>query len=154
MFKGSSSNIDELTDVVNSWSSYCENIVIPVKTVKVFPNSKPWASKSLKLLLSRKKKAFREGNPLLMRALQKEIKHAIWIGKKKYKEKIETQLQMNNLGSAWDSMKIITGTKKGDKRNIQLNGYKSDVLLAQSFNDFYGDQRWSAGSAPCRPLFR
>lgn len=62
MFKESCSYIDELTDVVSSWISYCESHVIPDKTVKVYPNSKPWVSKSLKSLLQEKKRAFMEGN--------------------------------------------------------------------------------------------
>lgn len=63
MFKDSGSDIDVLTDVNSSWIAYCENTVIPTKVFKVYPNSKPWVSKSLKSLLHKKKMAFKEGNP-------------------------------------------------------------------------------------------
>lgn len=89
------------------------------------------------MLLSRKRKAFRDGNLADMRNLQKEIKREIWVSKIKYKEKIETQLRRNNLGSTWDSLKTITGIKADSKRDIQLNDFQSDAHLAQSFNDFY-----------------
>jgi len=49
-FTESSQDLDELTDVV---SSYCEDIVTPQKEVKICPNSKPWVSEHLKLLLKR-----------------------------------------------------------------------------------------------------
>ena len=137
MFKESCNNIDELTDVTCSWISYCENTVIPVKTVKIYPNSKPWISKSIKVLLDKKKKAFREGNLIEMRNTEKEIKREIRAGKLRYKNKIENQLRMNNLGSAWSSMKTIVGLKEEGRTNIQLSGYNSDLQLAEEFNGFY-----------------
>lgn len=42
VFVDSSSDLDELTDFVSSWVSYCEDIVTPGKMVKVYPNSRPW----------------------------------------------------------------------------------------------------------------
>ena len=54
MFKASSANINELTDAVTSWSLYCEDTVIPDRIIKVYPNSKPWITKSLKSLLQKK----------------------------------------------------------------------------------------------------
>ena len=137
MFFESSVDINELTDVVSSWSLYCENIVIPVKTIKVYPNSKPWVTKSLRSLLQKKNIAFREGNTDRLRSLQKEIKKEVKAGKIKYKEKIEAQLRANNLGSAWDGMKTITGLKESCKKRVSLDNYNCDQHLAQSLNDFY-----------------
>lgn len=127
MFKESSADIDELTDVMSSCVSYCENSVIPEKIVKTYPNNKPWVSKTLKDLIYREKKAFREGNRLILCNLQKEIKCEIRACKRQYKEKIECQLKTNNLGSAWDSMKMITGAKECSRKKVQLNGYNSDL---------------------------
>ena len=72
MFK-ECSDIDELTDVISSWVSYCKDTVIPIKAVKVYTNSKPWVTKSLKGLLCEKNRAFTEENS-------------------KSKDKLETQL--------------------------------------------------------------
>ncbi len=57
-------------------------------------------------------------------------------GKSMYKDKIETQLRMNNLCTACDSMKCIV-LKEGRGSNTELNCYKSDLKLAQGFTDFY-----------------
>ncbi len=100
MFMESSNDIDELTDVVTSWIKYCESTVIPEKKFKVYPNSKPWIMKSLKMLLHKKNKAFKEGNILELHNLQKKIKREIRAGKMRYKNKTEAQLRTNNLGSA------------------------------------------------------
>ncbi|KAK0150009.1 hypothetical protein N1851_009244 [Merluccius polli] len=51
MFTESCSDINELTNVISSWVVYCKDHVIPDKTVKIYPNNKPWVSKSLKMLL-------------------------------------------------------------------------------------------------------
>ena len=103
----------------------------------MYPNSKPWITKSLKSLLQKKSKAFREGNTLELRNLQKEIKKEIRVGKMKYKGKIEAQLRANNMGSAWDGMKTITGLKSNGRKKVALADYSCDKLLAQNLNDFY-----------------
>ena len=47
-------------------------------------------------------------------------------------------MQINDLGSAWDSMKIITCMEDCGMSNVQLTGYISDLELAQDLNKFYG----------------
>ncbi|KAK0134267.1 hypothetical protein N1851_030177 [Merluccius polli] len=133
MFKDSCSDIDELTDVISSWVSYCEDTVIPIKAVKVYPNSKPWVTKSLKGLLREKNRVFKEGNLLVLHKLQKDIKREIRVGKLKYKDKLETQLKMNNLGSAWDSMKTIVGLKDRGKRKLEFNSIPDPAQLGPIF---------------------
>ena len=41
VFRDSCDSLDELTDVVTSYVSFCVDTVIPVKKSKVFPNNKP-----------------------------------------------------------------------------------------------------------------
>ena len=51
-FDGCSDNPDEFTDTVTSYIQFCEETIIPTKTVSIFPNNKPWISKELKSILS------------------------------------------------------------------------------------------------------
>lgn len=97
------------TDVVASRTLYLQSPVIPERNIKVFPNSKPWMYNPLKSLLHGKNKAFRDGDFVELRSLQKETKREVRAGKIKYKRKIEAQLRANSLGSAWDGMKTIAG---------------------------------------------
>ncbi len=69
LFKNTCSDLDVLTDTVSSYISFCENMVIPCKTCVIFPNNKPWISKSLKYLLT--------------------LNHAVWKG-------IKSMLGMQN----------------------------------------------------------
>lgn len=48
VFKDSCTNLDELTHTVVSYITFCEEMIIPRKTITLYPNNKPWVSKSLK----------------------------------------------------------------------------------------------------------
>ena len=52
---GGGGNEDSAAGVVSGYISFCEDIIIPQKTIKLFPNNKPWISKSLKAILNEKK---------------------------------------------------------------------------------------------------
>ena len=47
MFKDSSIDIDELTDVICLYVNFCESMIIPTKRIKVYPNNKPWMSRAV-----------------------------------------------------------------------------------------------------------
>lgn len=130
MFKDSCTNINDLTDVVSCYASYCVDNVIPDKIVQVYPNNKPWVRKSLKLLLNKKRQAFREGNFLELNELKKEIRIEIRRAKQGYKEKIEKDFGGRNLCSAWDGMRTVIGTRREKNVKVVLEGFSCDSLLA------------------------
>ncbi len=136
-FVQSSSDIDELTEVVSSWVAYCEDTVIPKKVVKIYPNNKPWVRKQLKDLLKKKKLAFRQNNLQELHSIQKEIKREIKRAKWDYKLKVEHKLSNNLLGSAWDSIKTMVGQNDKKNKKVSLEGFTSDISLAQELNLFY-----------------
>jgi hypothetical protein len=41
VFEDSSSDLDELTDVISDYVNFCVESVVPTKTCKFFPNNKP-----------------------------------------------------------------------------------------------------------------
>ena len=98
---GCGDNIDELTDTISSYVSFCEDTVIPVKTVVVFPNNKPWVNKDLKIAINRKKKVFFLGDLQAKKEATKEVRTEIGKPKSKYREKIEKQYVNGDLSSAW-----------------------------------------------------
>ena len=94
-------------------------------------------SKHLKILLNKKKYAFKQGSITELNLIQKEIKREIKMCKLGYKYKLERQLSNNNLGSAWESVKNIVGLNDKSRKNIFLEGFTADSTLAQEFNKFY-----------------
>ncbi len=112
--------------------------VIPKKVVKIYPNNKPWVRKQLKDLLKKKKLAFRQNNLQELHSIQKEIKREIKRAKWDYKLKVEHKLSNNLLGSAWDSIKTMVGQNdKKINKKVSLEGFTSDISLAQELNLFY-----------------
>lgn len=43
--------LDELTDVICSYVTFCRDVIIPSKKVKTFPDNKPWVGKIYKMYL-------------------------------------------------------------------------------------------------------
>ncbi len=121
VFVGPSKDIDELTDVVSSWVTYCEDIMIPDKTVKIYPDSKPWVSKSL---MNKKRQAFKWGSLSELKRLQKEVKYEVRRAKQTYKEEVEDKLCSNKLVSAWDLMKTMTGLQDICRKKVVLDGFE------------------------------
>ena len=48
MFLDSCDNIHDATDVISDYITFCEDMILPKKTVQSYPNSKPWVSNPLK----------------------------------------------------------------------------------------------------------
>jgi hypothetical protein len=58
VFYDTCNTIDELTDVISSYISFCVESVIPTKETIIFPNNKLWVTKELKDVLNKKKRIF------------------------------------------------------------------------------------------------
>ena len=61
VFIDSSDNVSEATDVITDYVTFCENMIIPTKEVKIYANNKPWITKTLKNTLNEKKVSFQSG---------------------------------------------------------------------------------------------
>ena len=58
MFKQSCGDyLDKLVDVTCSYAAFCRDMIIPCKPVKIYPNNKPWVTKSVKSSIQKKKQA-------------------------------------------------------------------------------------------------
>lgn len=51
-------NLDELADVTCSYVTFCRNTILPEKRVRIFPNNRPWVTKSVISTLQAKRCAF------------------------------------------------------------------------------------------------
>ena len=133
VFISSCKNVDEAADVVTSYINFCEDVVIPTKSIKLYPNNKPWISKKLKQTLNEKKRLFskKEDRKEIQKRLNKEISAA----KHDYKNKVEKQFYQGSLSDAWKGLKQMTGQNKP----LTTDSWSSDEQqsFAESLNDFY-----------------
>ena len=54
-YDGCFDNVDEIANTVVSYVQFCKQNVIQTKTVRIFPNNKPWITKELKGIPNEKK---------------------------------------------------------------------------------------------------
>ncbi len=62
VFEATATDLDELTETVTSYISFCEDICIPTRTFLSFNNDKPWFTGKLKQLRQAKEDAYRSGD--------------------------------------------------------------------------------------------
>ncbi|KAI4890987.1 hypothetical protein NFI96_031382 [Prochilodus magdalenae] len=69
----------------------------------------PWITSSVKGLLNKKKRAFKDNNQEELRSAQRELKVHLREAKESYRRKVEQKLRENNMREVWSGMKTITG---------------------------------------------
>ncbi len=138
VFLESSVDVDEATDVVTEYIQFCENMIIPSKNVKIYPNNKPWVTKALKGTINEKKVAFQTGNKEERRKVQRKLRDEIRAAKLEYKQKVERQFQSGEMRDAWKGLKALTGqyTPCKSKPNCLCNDARR-TEFAGELNDFY-----------------
>jgi len=65
VFEAAANDLDELTETVTSYISFCEDMCIPTRTHLTYNNDKPWFTAKLRKLLQAKENAYRKGDIVL-----------------------------------------------------------------------------------------
>ncbi|KAI4905891.1 hypothetical protein NFI96_014096 [Prochilodus magdalenae] len=112
-------DIDGLTECITDYINFCVDSTVPTRTVKCYPNNKPWVTKDIKALLNKKKRAFRAGDREEVRTTQRELKRTIREAKDRYRRKLEWKLQQNNMREVWSGMRTITGFRSSNNRGVE-----------------------------------
>jgi hypothetical protein len=128
-------SIDELTETVSDYVSFCVQLTIPSKEVKVYPNNKPWITTEIKSIINKKKEAFGKQDNEQLRYLKKELSKAIEEQKKVYRQKIESYFTVNNMKGVWNGMRLMSGYSNGSSKSCPLP--KASVEYANELNKFY-----------------
>lgn len=106
-------DLDELADVTCSYATFCRDMIIPCKRVKVYPNNKPWITKSS---LQTRNLAFKHGAASELHTAIKELKTEILKAKQLY---IEVGEQ--------DGYKAVRGLRNSkNSSTVTLDGFDSD----------------------------
>lgn len=84
---------------------------MPVKSVKCYPNNKPWITKDLKKLLREKRLCRVRNDRVVLKVIQKKVDDMIRLEKEKYKRKMENWFRKDTK-AAWQGLRNITGMTK------------------------------------------
>ena len=101
-------DIEGVTNCTTDYLNFCMDIVVPTRTVRCYPNNKPWQP-PIKNLLNRKKQVFKEGDLTEMKCVQGELKVGLREAKELYKKKIEQKMQRNGIREVWDALLVAKG---------------------------------------------
>ena len=112
VFEEATADLDELTDTVTSYISFCEEVCVPTKTFRIFNNNKPWFTPNLRQLRQAKEEAYRNGDKPLFKALRNSLTKEIRAAKKQYSEKLKKQFSANNSTALWRGLQDITNYKR------------------------------------------
>lgn len=126
-------NIDTVTETITAYISFCVDSIIPQRTIKCYPNSKPYITGGIKSCIKRKKLAFRAGDTVGLRAAQKDLNRELRTARIKYKEQTEQHLLKSNTKELWNSIRRMTNMTPKRKALFACN----ESVKANELNDFY-----------------
>ncbi|XP_058023538.1 uncharacterized protein LOC131190292 [Ahaetulla prasina] len=131
IFKDTSADLDELTDTVTSYVSFCEDLCVPTRNLRIHSNNKPWFTPKLKQLRHSKEEAYKKGDKMLYNQARNALTREIRAAKRSYSEKLKNQFSANEPANMWKTLKNITDYGKPPS---QAEGNQQ---LADDLNEFY-----------------
>ncbi len=146
MFRASSSDVSEFTDVAVSLVNTLTEQATETITVRTFPNQKPWVDRTIRDAVNKRTAAYNEallsGNMSEYKASCYALRRAVRAAKHRYKEIIESHFQLNDSRRMWQGLRTIRAF--GNKSSAEV---RADPLLADELNTFYGRFECNGGSA-------
>ncbi len=132
MFRAASDDNIEYSDSVTCFIRKCIEDVIPTKTIRIYPNQKPWINSDVRSALSARTSSFKSGNTDDRKQASYDLRRSIKAAKRQYKNKVEEQFNNNNPRSMWQGINNITGFKGNKPATVNFAASLPDEL-----NTFY-----------------
>ncbi len=104
----------------------------PTKTIRIYPNQKPWINSDVRSALSARTSAFKSGNTDDRKQASYDLRRSIKAAKRTYKNKVEEHFNNNNPRSMWQGINNITGFKGNKPATVNIAASLPDEL-----NTFY-----------------
>ncbi len=133
MFRAASDDdIEAYSDTVTCFIRKCKDDVVPTKTIRIYPNQKPWINSDVRSALSARTSAFNSGNNDHRKQASYDLRRSIKAAKRTYKNKVEEHFNNNNPRSMWQGINNITGFKGNKPATVNIAASLPDEL-----NTFY-----------------
>ncbi len=131
VFEDAANDLDEITETVTSYISFCEDMCIPTRTHLTYNNDKPWFTVKLRQLRQAKEDAYRKGDRVLHKQAKYTLEKEIRVAKRNYSEKLRIQFTSSNSASVWKGLKDITNYKTPSPSTVE------NQQLSDDLNEFY-----------------
>lgn len=90
-------------ETVSDYVRFCEDSIIRKRSISIFPNNKPWVSKSVKYI------CYNKGDVEKCKKLQKQVRKELKLAKRRYKDKVENMLSTASSRPEWEAVKAMLG---------------------------------------------
>ncbi len=133
MFRAASDDdIEAYSDTVTCFIRKCVEDVVPTKTIRIYPNQKPWINSDVRAALSAQTSAFKSGNIGDRKQASYDLRKSIKAAKWQYKNKVEEQFNTTNARNLWQGIDNITGFKGNKPATVNIA-----TSLLDEVNHFY-----------------
>ena len=140
IFRAATNSLDEYTEAVTSYISFCEDSCVPSRTTVRYNNDKPWFTAKLRQLRLAKEEAFRSGDRGRFTEAKYRFSKGVREAKRLYSERLQQQFSANDSASVWRGLRQITNYKPRTPHSLD------NSELANSLNEFYCrfDRQWDS----------
>ncbi len=146
MFRASSSDVSEFTDVALSFVNTLTEQATETVTIRTFSNQKPWVDRSIRDAVNHRTAAYNagllSGNMSEYKASCYALRRAVRAAKRRYRERIESHFQLNDSRRMWQGLKTICSSGNNSSAEV-----RADPLLVEELNTFYGRFECNGGGA-------
>ncbi len=133
MFRASSSDVSEFTDVSLSFVNTLTEQATETVTIRTFSNQKPWVDRTIRDAVNHRTAAYNasllSGNMSEYKALCYALRRAVRAAKLRYRERIESHFQLNDSRRMWQGLKTICSYGNNSSAEVRAN-----PLLAEELN--------------------
>ncbi len=137
MFRASSADVSEFTDVALSFVYMLTDQATEMVTIRTFSNQKPWLDRTIRAAVNQRTAAYNagllSGNMSEYKASCYALRRAVRAAKLRYRERIESHFQLNDSRRMWQGLKTICSSGNNPSAEV-----RADPLLAEELNTFYG----------------
>ncbi len=142
MFRASSSDVSEFTDVALSFVNTLTEQATETVTIRTFSNQKPWVDRTIRDAVNHRTAAYNagilSGNMSEYKASCYTLRLAVRAAKRLYRVRMESHFQLNDSRRMWQGLKTICSSGNNSSAEV-----RADPLLAEELKTFYGRSRIS-----------
>ncbi len=111
MFRASTSDVSEFTDVALSFVNTLTEQATEIITIRTFPNQKPWVDRTIHAAVNKRTAAYNKAllsvNMSQYKASCYALQRAVRAAKLQCREIIESHFQLNDSTLMWQGLRII-----------------------------------------------
>ncbi len=148
MFRASSSDISEFTELALSFVCTLTEQATETVTIKTFSNQKPWVDRTIRDAVNHQTAAYNagilSGNMSEYKASCYALRRAVRATKRRYSGKIESHFQLNDSRRMWQGLKTICSS--GNNSSAEVRADPLQIHCSEELNTFYGRFECNGGA--------